>query len=242
MAHGHPDWGVQAPTSKIYSMLDLGEVVVRLGAVGSVDRLGNVLVEDDFRNGIARVTLAHAGVGGDGGIAQFPCRFGGHSVWLETGTGANPTSHVDLVCAYVTASRLGFEVYVAVDDEVMAITLAPTIVGNGLAIVAGVRINPVTSVLGIWAGGGVYTSVATDAKVRDDAQTFNVIKVVIDAVTGQYIRIRVNDKTYDVSAYTAPSTAWGLATWLQMRVYLDGALATSGTGYVDGLIVTENEP
>jgi len=242
MPHGHPDWGVRQPTSKIYSMLDQGELAVRLGAITSVDRLGNVLVAEDFRCGLARSVWKTFGVGGSGGVTTVPARFSGHSAWISSGTGATPLTQLNIKCPYTQAGNLGFEMHEAHDISAAAVWSWFQAQGGGYTIVSGIRVEQATGELSVHNHLGAWELVTDEARLENDSVCFNVVKFVVDIANRRYVRARVNDLSWDLSAYAPVSFASDLETWVEWRGIVEGSALLSGTMYVGGVVITENEP
>lgn len=111
MPHGTPDWHAWDTTQLLYKSIDPAEATVRLGAVPSVDRMGQVIAHDNFSDGLAdwvsylytdthRVTLMAA-----------RARSAGHCVRLWWNDEEEPGVGMHTLRDYPLVRRVGIECY-----------------------------------------------------------------------------------------------------------------------------------
>ena len=242
MAHGHPDWGATAGKKTLYGSLDQAELAVRLQGIASLDRLGDVILAEDFAGGLGRWTTSVNGAGCSVGIAAQPTRIGPYSVALLTAAVASAWARATIQVAYPVASRVGFEWFTTMGEECLFHQVECEAYGGGLQLAAGLRYVPLDQDLFYKNTAGVYVLLDADEELYDGVAMFNGIKLVIDTSTGEYVRCKVNETEYDMSGIPIQSAGWGGASTLRMRLYWYGDEESDRTWYLDGVTITQNEP
>jgi len=242
MPHGHPDWGVTAGKATLYAGLDQSELAVRLQGVASLDRLGDVIVAEDFAGGLGRWTTFVNGAGCSVGIAAKPVRIGPYSMALTTAAVAGAYARGTIHVAYPVPSRVGFEWFTTMGEECKWHQVECEAYGGGVQLAAGLRYVPADSDLFYKNSAGVWTILDADERLYDGVAMFNGLKLVIDTATGEYVRCKVNETEYNLSGISIQSAAWVGASTLRMRLYWYGDEANERTFYLDGVVITQNEP
>jgi hypothetical protein len=230
---GMPDYslgvssGQKETNSKQYSLSDHAELAERLGATHSIDRRGNIVLTDDFNNGLSQWSVA-TGCVWDGTFAFQ----GGFSCAMTPPGGPAILAKLLRPMSIATAWGIEFTFWLAnanmyfqgfltrnVNNQQTELTFA---VGRaGLSVMIG----PATSIL------------AAPYPMR--TQAWYTVKCVADFNNSNFVRATVNDLEFDLSNYvmfTGP-TAFSEA---YCAIQITCGSATGGTGYVDNVIVTQN--
>ncbi|GAI60610.1 unnamed protein product, partial [marine sediment metagenome] len=122
MVHGAPDnFEVQQKVTT-FRLDDMAELAVRLGAVNSADRLGDVYFFDNFANGLGNWETIPAGTGS--GISSSGSIFK-HKSWsckLIGGSALGNYAYITSRQSYSQPSKMGLEVNFSVNNNVEAIT------------------------------------------------------------------------------------------------------------------------
>jgi hypothetical protein len=71
---------------------------------------------------------------------------------------------------------------------------------------------------------------------------FATLKLVIDTNSGDYVRALVMREEFDLSAYTIQTSASADPPHIRVRAFMTAANALAEVGYLDGFVITENEP
>ena len=242
MVHGTPDWGLVGPKTTTYGLDDLGEHAVRLGSPHLFDRRGDVLLMEDFRNGLGPFEIFVNGVPGYVTLDTGHTRQGAYSVKLYAGTLLTREASIFVDLVYPTLAKLGLEFTFSLSvltDRVEGSLLWDDGVTRYESEVAydlpNTQLEVMDSVLG-------WTPFATDIDLETLEQPSNTLKFVVDVVTGQYDRCILNEMVYDLRPYTAFSGP--PLTLPRLRAYVRHYAIAPGeaTIYVDNVIVTQNEP
>ena len=110
MAHGAPDNYEVKPTNITNTLQDDAELAVRLGAVSSIDRLGNVIWFDNFSNGSNSWILSGDGLGNDASVSSARYKHGGFSLKLTGGRDDDLQSTCYVFLTYPEPSKNGHRI------------------------------------------------------------------------------------------------------------------------------------
>lgn len=237
---GLPDYSVAAPIGSIgqnglYTNSDPAELAARLGSYSSIDRRGNVLLHDNFENG---VEAWRPQLGGGAGAAwewsAESSRSGGFSGKLSSGLATQ-----SIVRRYMGAYNPG-----KVGCEYSFATQLYDILYGGLFYS-----NNINLYYAVWRleGNSLYVEPYPDAVITDveaifDDYAYNTIKMVWDTDTNYYTRIMFNQIEVDISkkqVFALPIVDVG--RHLVAYFVIAGGLANRYV-YIDDFLATVNEP
>ena len=242
MAHGYPDYGLGAAISQLYSVLDLGELAVRLGGHSIVDRRGLTVLQDSFANGIGEWATSATDVGDSVSLLAPVGHSDGYCAYARAAGGASNGCTLTRFGLYPASGRFGFEVAFKPSTWLEHAGAAFTWALAGTCYSLEWSLDGVNNTL-VVAGvtGGPVTIVANTTRVINWAY-WSVIKLVLDVVTGRPVRVLVNGVTYSLAAYTlAPQSDLG---YDEYRIHLEHASVVGHIAdvYWDDVLVTLNEP
>jgi len=242
MAHGQPDYGAYAAKEAVVGLADMGELAARLGSIVTHDRRGDVIMLDDFENGIAKwkpVLL------GDDAAAEWTAetaRDGGFSVKL-TGSWEDPNfARLERGLAYPYLSRMGCEIAFAIDDRADYVLLETILYAEGVRRWFSLQYNEIDESLQCVGALGAPQVFATEVDLYHSMYTFHVMKLVFDASTGRYVRAILNNTAYDLSEYSGYITENSYTPRLFLRIEAAALPAAEAIVYCDNYILTQNEP
>ena len=242
MAHGHPDYGQQAPVSTIYKLEDLGELAARLGSLVTHDRRGDVIGFDSFEAGSSGWTEYLDALGSTLEISTLYNRTGIASLKASHVKDANAYAGVKRYFSLPVLSKVGVEFAFAVPGIGTSIHLYSHYYDAGIAYQPEIRYRAETNYWAILDATNTCTDLFEQECLKQ-ADGFNVCKLVFDMTTNKYERLIVNDQEHDLTAYgiygaTGPSYDCLLFTlWAGC-----GPTLASGVAYFDDFIITHNEP
>lgn len=242
MPHGQPDFGMYAVKETVSGLADIGELAVRLGSIVTFDRRGDVYWFDDFEDDITKWM-----VGGDDATYEVvwspvATHKGAFSIELKAGSGGSYYAYMRKYAAPIPLTRLGFECWYTINSNSEYIDITIGRCESGEVTYGTLRLKPATRELQYEDSKGNYQTFKTLASLETTVYHFAPMKLVIDLVTGKYVRALFLDKEYDLSSYSlrTASTAAKLSTWMQ--IYHKGEDGTNRSIYVDNVILTQNEP
>lgn len=242
MAKGQRDFGLYAPTDIIGGMSDMGELAARLGSIVTFDRRGNVIFADNFESGIQNWYPGGIGSQVIEWCSQYS-RDGGFSCKLETDTDEDDSALITRHVGYPVLSIMGMEISISDKQnwKFLYIRLLLTLAGGQWE--ANVRYDYTAKTLLYLNSLGTYTAIpGASYDTQGNPSYFDTIKLVADFVNYKYKRLTLNDTTYALSGI---GLRWvgGLGTpnlHASIELFSDGVGAA--IGYVDSIILTQNEP
>jgi len=242
MAHGYYDYGVSRSVPTVHASPDIAEGAVRLGAISSVDRRGNVIGYDDFEPSTFKWITASVPGGYESSRSADYANSGSFSLKMPVPPGADNWTHAARTFGAQVMGKIGVEFKFTWEDIYTYLELYYEVATGVEDYTARVRYNFIGYVLEYFDSAGAWQPLATDVHILLEAGFFHPIKLVVDSVTGYYVRLIFDGIEYDMSQYQmqrfAPETRRYIATLIVF--YNIGAAAR--TRYVDDVIVTQNEP
>jgi hypothetical protein len=220
------------------------EIAVRNGSISRYDRRGDIVFSTQNKKRITDPLYQTAWSTGTISLSSDRAKSDYRSFKMTTAAVlndfvalfsilpyANPSPH-GLECSFYTISTTNYEWRFSI------------VIYTGARRYQGTAIyNRDTTTLSI-SVGTVPTVVALDAALVYFDNLFNQMKIVINPLTGKYVRLMVNDKTYDISNYDLESavSATGPSINTYVRLTTLNVAGAVRTGYVDDMIITRNEP
>jgi len=242
MPHGTPDWGHTGPKETTFGLDDLGEHAVRLGSPHTWDRRGDAIWLTTFEEGLGDVLPVRGLGAGVIGLYAGLARQGAFCVRLEAGLGAADWAGVDKQLPFPIASGIGLE-----------FSFAGTLTGGWyFARLSGrdaaglfhaeVEIDIATGNVQYMDAGGILVPLVTVTLNLGPPVVHHVLKLVIDFVSHEYVRCIVDDLETPMAGinYDWAGAVGARELLARCGFRLPAAAATSG--YIDTIIVTQNEP
>jgi len=242
MAHGMPDDSDVESDSNVSKSLDLAELAVRLGALPSFDRRGDVIYCNDFRAGLGLLAAASS----SGGIAQNLCNsnalLSGISLDMLAPNTEDQYANVYFEIVLGQTKSVGIEALYTIAQPAKSISLRMEIIIGGIAYYFAVDVVFATGEVLAYNQAGVWVQVGVHTCLTPDAQWLQSFKLVADLENHRYARLVFNNSTYLLTA-TLPyvfTVATNDSVLVELRV-------RSGAGgpaeaYLAGVILTQNEP
>lgn len=242
MTHGTQDWGLVGPKATTYGLDDLGEHAVRVGSPVTFDRRGDVIWWTDFRYGMGDVvpfgTVGRQTIL----ITGEPTRQGPYSLDLYLPLLVDGHSAIRKYLPYPVASRMGIEATFQVDSYHDYWCLDIYVRKGATEMQSRLRYNLAGDVLEVMIGLNTYQEVATGMNPALLMLPLVTAKMVVDVDAEEYVRAIFNDTEYPlagVGCYTRPLFS---ARYCDCRILAYNTDDDEMHGYVDSIIVTQNEP
>ena len=244
MPHGAPDWSKYRTTSTTYPVLDLAELAARLGTPATFDRRGDVVWMDDFSHGINKWYVTSNGVGGTAIPDHLYADVGPYSAKLTTpGTATNYT-RITHYCHLPLAPTIGLEARIGLWQELHYFQWEIWAYDGSDATYYQIQIDLEVqpNLLQYLNSGGTWTTFRTDFEATGALNSFNYSKLVVDWQAKTYTRFILNDHISDLTGIAGRhySTTSRRHTIIRFRAY--GLDTGTGPAWVDGVIITHDEP
>jgi len=242
MPHGYPDWGASAPVATIYRVEDIGELAARLRSPVIFNRAGNVIFIEDFNGNLAKVQTGYSGSGGGVSISSERALNGDFSCKMVTGNAADNGADLFTYLNFPVLSKLGFEVCWNKSDTYLKNIYIGIDLRDGTNYYqAFVRWTRATGLWECYTVGAAWVALTPTVNYRTNV--FNNTKLVADFIKGVYSRLITNNLTYDLTGIALLSGLSALAANLSICVYTyNESPGNNCVVYIDGFIVTQNEP
>ena len=242
MAHGQPDFGQFTGKTTTYALSDMAELAARLGSIDTFDRRGDVVWLDNFEDNIDKWEILLGGVGAAAVLSTEAARNGARSAKLTTGNLANNYALIRKHLPSPVPSKVGFEVSFTVDDDLNGLYFALQLLDGVNRHVAMINYHPDTDRLYYYDNAGVEQLIAAGLNLQAAIYHFHTLKLVADMVNYRYVRLILNEVTYDLSNFTMQAIPDATLPTLWAYVAAFTGVAANLSIYVDDAIITQNEP
>jgi hypothetical protein len=249
MPRGYPDYNVLSTAIGAVSF-DTAELAARLGGLSRVNRLGQVIYQDDFMAYLSRWKLTTTGLG-NGYNVVTPVFDGEAAVALGAADTVASSSRIEKPIPLHDLARFGLEVVFGFQPDGAGTnvgTYTMYVYHPTVSYMASVKIDMSTdyvSIYGYTLGDGVnWVTIISDMGVMNPNYsyvTYHNLKLIIDATTGRYVRLFVDDRSVDLSSYYMTPLGAGTYESLLVQIY-HSCNRVVDKFYNDSLIVTMNEP
>jgi hypothetical protein len=242
MPHGGPDWGEDAPKETVYAYIDMAELAARLGSIVTYDRRGDVITLEDFESGIGRWYKTVLGTASDVTWDGNYYASGGFSMKMATDTAEGDYAMASISFMYTIPGKIGFEFSFMQLVRGEYLMLDIRVYDGSKQRRFAIRWYRETGLVRYLDSGGDWVTLATQPLPAVVTYPFFTMKLVVDTINWEYVRLLLNEESYDIGAdcyesvdTTAPHNFMSIAI-----VNDDGGYAT--TTRIDNVIVTQNEP
>lgn len=254
MPHGTPDWGHTGPKDTIYGLDDLGEHAVRLGSPVLWDRRGDVLHQTDFREGMGSFAGSGGGAGWAVALHAGNARTGAYCAKLTAGSDGALHAYLQKRLPRPVLAKVGLEFSFSCATwtsfwrwQIEWMTAAGTYIAH-------VQYDHQNGLLQSYEEPTTWTTFATVDVLYTDDQVQHTGKLVIDmgAVDAAgnplpvYDRFLFNEQIHDLRlpppAREVDRSPGGVPEEFVVTVVHFAVAGHNPEGYMDNVIVTQNEP
>lgn len=242
MVHTLPPWTTKYRMVKIFGQIDSGELAARLGALSTMDRRGNLIFYDDFNETALHWDTLADGTGASIELNTNYAWIGDKSIKLVTGDATDDTTYLRKTFAPTLDRKIGIEVHIQTPPDGLEFWLIfygfdGTTRYQGLLTYDAKNDN-----LNLDYGAGSTVKLGDTIDTLWTHRLWEILKVVFDWETMKYVRVIHNDTEYDVSMYSLQTQASARLPHLSVHLYAVSTANANATMYLDGFILTQNEP
>ena len=218
------------------------ELAVRLGAISTVDRRGNVYWTDSFEDAPIKWIIDKTGTGSAVAFDTNYAKNGKQSLKMTTGNAIGDLANITHLFPKPVDTRLGFEISFTANNDIDMFLFGIDVFDGATRYISRVRYHPDTKILEIMVQGGGYETIATDLELRVSNYMFHTLKFVIDYSTKKYVRCVLDGIEYSISQHEIyhgdDVTKISFTQIFQIMTAAD----SNESVYVDAAVVTLNEP
>lgn len=239
MPRGAPDWGEYAQQDLLIKTFDLGELAVRLGCPSILERGGTIIFMDNFEDGYSRwlktpytncqIVLSHK-----------KTLAGGYSARFAYSAASTSWSLLKASIPFLYTSTYGVETLMLFNSNQISVYNGLRLIQDGVRYMYYFKLVPSTNSLYIYTPLG-DTLIANDLSIDVTGNLWVFVKLIVDVEKGKYWRIKVNERSFDISAYAPYSGAIAEANNVSLAIQVNNSAAPACDLYVGSAIITVNE-
>lgn len=242
MPRGAPDYSNVTAVNPLHRLDDHAELAARLGSPNTHDRAGFIVFIESFNFGLGAWESSGAGTGNNVLLVNSPFRTGPFACKLVAGDNGTGSAKLFRKFPYPKLNRYGLEFSVRLGAST----------GDFLWTLAyhdgtnehNYTMKYMVTEQEVWIKGatGDYSVLVTDLPLQFLYSPFQTIKMVVDLENDLFVRLIVNETTYDISTY--PAYIFAIADSPNVRVDLQQRVVVGGnpSSHVDDIILTQGEP
>jgi len=226
----------------VRSVVDLGELAARLGSINTFDRRGDTVWMDDFESGLNKWGTVLSGTGAAGVASNDAARNGEYSCKLTTGSTLGVYASIEKYVQAVTASKYGCEFSFTKSNSHTYISLSFDYNDGALWDLFHLRYDVANAVVQYLDENGAWQNLSPGVKLQGSIVLFNTLKLVVDPVEHEYVRAILNNVEFDMSGIACNRSEDGEQNFWYVLIRMLGPAGSNVVGYVDDVIITQNEP
>lgn len=240
--HGAPDWSVYRIDSASYTVMDLAELAARLDSINVFDRRGDVVWLEDFTTGLNQWDILTAGTGAAAAISPAHFLSRGYSTKLTCGSSDTRLIGLRTYKPYPRTQPFGLEASFTVETNHELFTLYAHVVTGGQGHLYQLQWSEANDTLSYFSTLGFPIALTPTVYLHRDPTCFHTLKLVFDPINRLYVRALLNHQEWDLSTITPYTTAQAAGSYLLLLAQYQGDAETNAVGYVDNIILTQDEP
>lgn len=242
MVHGQPDWSPLPPKATTFTLEDLAEHAVRVGSPVTHDRRGDVVWYTDFRHGLGDVESE-----GESGyelrlVAGGPARQGSFAACLYFPSGSIGYGTILKYLPYPVLGRVGLEATFSAEAFHADWELELQLRTGAVVIQPRIRYDVVNESLGYRPSAGADVLFATGLNLQALDTSHLTLKMVADLGAREYVRCIFNEHEYSLADIDCLTQTISLTRSFRAMVSSRNVNDLEMFGYVDNVIITQNEP
>jgi hypothetical protein len=219
----------------------LAELATRLGSVVSYERRGQVLLVENFSNGLGFYTTTASGTGT---VELSPAKYykGGYSVKMSPQSAAGNTCNLSgQIGSVPVGQRVGLGVWISYVAGLESVKIV-LIVGDGSnQNISRIELEYSTGKVYAYTTAAARTEVGRFETNAATLGSFRFVKFVINLSTARYVRVIVDDTQFDASAVSFQQNPTSIK-YCSITILVQSDGTRYGPLYVGAVILTSVEP
>lgn len=242
MVRTAPDYSNVTGGPPISGFYDQGEIAARLGSPVVYDKAGILIWYTDFEHGLQGSVFAVDDTDSKGSLTASRSHHGAFSCMFDPRAADGAYVQWGRVVHFLPEGPIGVEMSVSTDADPEAVRLELIYRDGERALGSLVHYQTDGGYWKIYTKGGVWETVLEGFELQQGPAAWHPIKLVIDTKKKAYVRLLAARHVILLDQYEltdVPDTALG---HLEVRIFVYGNETRHAAAYVDGVIVTQNEP
>lgn len=242
MPRGAPDYSNVTGGDALTGFYDQGEMAARLGSPVVYDKSGILVWYTDFEHGLQGHSFVTDHTDSVGSITASRAYHGSFSAKFDPRNADDSYVRLSRVLALLPAGRVGYELSLSPDTDLEKVRLLMWYRDEGRELYGALEYTPEGGVWKIKDRDVSWTPVLEDFELQQGPGAWHPIKLVINTNTKKYTRLLVSRHAVPLTDYNLYDTATDRLGQLEIRVSVYGTTGTHAPAYIDGIIITKNEP
>jgi len=242
MPHGTKDYANVQPKITTYTLTDMAELAERLGAIPSIDRLGDVIFLDSFEDGLCKWDTYVDGLGSTLGVSGAVSDHGGFSCKTHLVNDSTALVRLFKYLTYPIPSQIGIEFNTSLDLNMSSYIIDLYFYSGTLLAWGSLSIDRSAGTVSVLGTGSVWQIVIPDYNALTTYNRFHRFKLVIDFTNLTYRKLVTTRGVVDLRSIKMYSFVSALAPEFRVVFNMQGVNAAAIDIYLDSVIITQNEP
>ena len=225
-------------------MLAVGnaELAARLGSPVRHDRRGQLIYANSFDNGLGNIQSSVYGTGAEVALAPDNTEIGGYSLRLTAGSSSGGMARVWCLLPHLPVSSTGVALRFQTPQNYTYWDVGVFHYNGTTGTAAVVRYILADRDLWVMCGEDSWERIDDNLYLSVLSGLFHYFKLVFDPSTGKYVRLLINNSTYDLSAYNCWQYAETTYRHMTPDIRFYGRETYNDKLYLDDMTVTVAEP
>lgn len=240
-AHGAPDDYHLRPLATTYPVGDMAELAARLGSIVTFDRRGDVVLLDDFADGLGRCYTRTSGTGA--AVARDTTRYlsAGYSAKLTGGSTVGRYAQLVYPIAYPSLSKFGWELSFLIDAIINTFYMEMVLYDGTTAYNPYLYYDYAAQKWQYRDGNNQMVDLLTSWDPLLTRPPFHTVKLVTDLDAGAYVRVIIDSESTDLADIDLYSWSDTELPHLVHQVTLSSRSGQNDYCYIDNVIITQDE-
>ena len=242
MVRTAPDYSNVRVGQPLHRLDDQAELAARLGSPVTYDRTGSVIWYTDFEHGLQGSEFGVDHPDSKGQLTSNRAYRGSFSCMLNPREVAGSYVNWGRVIHFLQKGPIAVEMSVSTDADPDAIRLTMYYFDGNRVLTGLVHYQTDGGYWKIITKDIPWVTVLEGVELQQGPAAWHPVKLVIDTEKKAYVRLLVANVVVDLTEHKLtdnPSEALGQ---LEFRVNVYGSETRHAAGYIDSVIVTQNEP
>lgn len=236
-----PDYYMYALSGKRHILNDMAELAARIGSIVNFDRTGQVVFASAFEHGTAPFYFTNVS-GSESILVSSPVFIGDYAFAIKSAApGIDSFGLFGKTFAPNEYNKWGLQLGVCFTAAFSKFKLS-FLIDNGVNFfTAQITYNYATGIFTLYNNVGGETTFLTKVIIPPFSGYFHTFKLVIDTVTHQYIRLKIDDYEIGLSNYTYFSQATASNPAYSTEARFDVLSGQTTQCIIDHIVITTGE-
>lgn len=242
MPRGAPDYSNVRAYGPLHRLDDMAELAARLGSPVVYDRAGQVVWFTDFEHGLQGSVITVDHENSEGIVSASRSFRGAYSLKMHPRAAASSRVSWIRLLHHLPAGDVGAEIAISLDTDPLTFELNLSDYAGDDQTQAVLKYLPAT---GNWeVGDNVlgWVGVLSGFSLYPSGGAWYPVKLIADFVSKKYVKVLIGEHVIDLSDYFLVVDPEVSPRQLTVGMTVRGNAATHAPVWIDGIIVTQNEP